>query len=205
MKILALELSTVRGSLAWLDDGLGLVREWANDRKNSGPFFENLKSVSEKFGSPDKIIIGLGPGSYAGIRIAISAAVGLQAASKAELVGLPSICALDCETKDYCVIGDARRQSFFFADVRAGDLRDGPELFSEDELRDKLNALGPEMPIFASEKLSQFERVGISYPSATLLARMAQEPDRHFELPPLEPIYLREPHITPAKPMTAKS
>ena len=29
-----------------------------------------------------------------------------------------------------------------------------------------------------------------------MLARLAQEPRRSFSFPPLEPIYLREPHIT---------
>src|ERR1700676_1519401 len=75
MKILALELSTARGSLAWND---ALVREWPNDRKDSGPFFENLADIRKQFGLPEKIIVGLGPGSYAGVRIAISAAIGLS-------------------------------------------------------------------------------------------------------------------------------
>jgi tRNA threonylcarbamoyladenosine biosynthesis protein TsaB len=195
MKILALELSTACGSLAWLgkDD---IVREWPNDRKNSGPFFENLKFVSEKFGSPDKIIVGLGPGSYAGVRIAISAAIGLQATSTAQLVGFPSICAIGCGAEEYGVIGDARRQSFFFARVRVNELIEGPDLFAENELRDKLNKLGTGMSIFASEKLPQFERALVRYPSAELLARLGLDSNRRFSLPPLEPIYLRGPHVT---------
>ena len=62
MKILALELSTPRGSLAWLDDEVAVAREWPNDRKNSAAFFENLDAVMKKFGEPDTIIVGLGPG-----------------------------------------------------------------------------------------------------------------------------------------------
>ena len=73
MKILALELSTTRGSLAWLDDRVEVVCEWANDRKNSAPLFENLNTITKKLGAPETIIVGLGPGSYAGTRIAISA------------------------------------------------------------------------------------------------------------------------------------
>ena len=115
MKVLALELSTTRGSLAWLDEGrVEASREWPNDRKNSGPFFENLADLVKKLGRPDTIIVGLGPGSYAGIRIAISAAIGLQASSGARLIGFPSICALDSEAHEYFFIGDARRRSFFF-------------------------------------------------------------------------------------------
>ena len=108
MKILALELSTARGSLAWLDADVELAREWANDRKNSGAFFENLDHVTKQFGAPEAIVVGLGPGSYAGTRIAISAAIGLQVSSRARLIGFPSICAM--ESAEYCVIGDARRR-----------------------------------------------------------------------------------------------
>jgi len=63
MKILALELSTARGSLTWLDEGTtDFTLEWPNDRKNSALFFENLDAVTTKFGIPDTIIVGLGPG-----------------------------------------------------------------------------------------------------------------------------------------------
>ena len=195
MKILALELSTARGSLAWLNDAVDLVvLEWPNNRKNSGAFFENLAQIREQFGVPDTIIAGLGPGSYAGTRIAISAAIGLQAASKARLLGLPSICAI--ENRDYCVIGDARRQSFFFARIRNQELIEGPSLFSEAALQSKLDALRDDVPVFRSDSLPQFPLAVIGYPSAELLARLAHDSNRSFKLPPLEPIYLREPYIT---------
>src|SRR5207302_6983069 len=106
MKILALELSSARGSVARLNaDKLEYFREWPNDRKNSGPFFEYLVEVQKQFGKPDTIVVGLGPGSYAGTRIAISAAIGLQAASQSRLFGFPSICAMECDAPEFCVIG----------------------------------------------------------------------------------------------------
>jgi tRNA threonylcarbamoyladenosine biosynthesis protein TsaB len=197
VKILALELSTADGSLAWLDENAtSLTREWPNDRKNSAFFFENLKAVTEKFGVPDRIIVGLGPGSYAGTRIAISAAIGLQVSSGAALIGFPSISAMKCDAHEYCVIGDARRKSFFFARIRANSLIEGPTLFSEAELMLKLDAIEIATPVFTSDCLPQFERAIVRSPSALLLATLAREPQRSFSLPPLEPIYLREPHIT---------
>jgi tRNA threonylcarbamoyl adenosine modification protein YeaZ len=199
MKILALDLSTARGSLAWLGDVDLLVREWPNDRKHSGMFFENLQEVINALGLPETIVVGLGPGSYAGTRIAIASAIGLQTASKARLIGLPSICAIENADADYCVIGDARRRSFFFARIRAHELVEGPILFNERELNSKLDTLGENMPVFCSETLPQFSSAMIRYPSAQLLARLAQNPNRNFKLPPLEPIYLREPHITTRK------
>jgi len=244
MRVLALELSTARGSLAWLNEDVAepgeagqllqqkrragrkktdrrswatqlidpigcplgtkrvdLVRQWPNDRKNSGAFFENLADAQKQFGAPETIVVGLGPGSYAGVRIAISAAIGLQTASNARLIGFPSICAMETGEDKYCVVGDARRQSFFFARVRTNDLIEGPTLLSEIELRNKIDKLEDNMSIFASEKLPQFKRAEIRYPSAMVLARLAQNSKRTFLLPPLEPIYLREPHITKPKTM----
>jgi tRNA threonylcarbamoyladenosine biosynthesis protein TsaB len=200
MKILALELSSARGSIALLNHRKEeFFREWPNDRKNSGPFFEHLAEVQKQFGSPETIIVGLGPGSYAGTRIAISAAIGLQVASQAGLIGCPSICAIENHASEYCVIGDARRQTFFFARVRENDLVEGPDLMSEAELQEKLGKLDPKMSIFTTEKLPQFKRAKVCFPSAKLLAQLAADSKRIFVHPPLEPIYLREPHITSPK------
>jgi tRNA threonylcarbamoyladenosine biosynthesis protein TsaB len=199
MKILALELSTSRGSLAWLDNEVELVREWPNDRKNSAAFFENLEAVTKKVGNPERIVVGLGPGSYAGTRIAISAAIGLQVSSSARLIGFPSICVMECDADEYCVIGDARRKSFFFACISGHEAVEGPTLYSESEMIGKLDKLDSTKPIFSSDSLPQFERVVIRYPSALVLARVARESHRSFFSPPLEPIYLREPHITVPK------
>ena len=202
MKILALELSTARGSLAWLDGEVEEGHEWPNDRKNSSPFFENLNAITKKFGGPETIIVGLGPGSYAGTRIAISAAIGLQLSFSARLTGLPSICAIQCDGHEYRAIGDARRRSFFFARIHGHELVEGPVLFSQSDLQAKLESLEPGIPIFSSEPLPQFERAVIRYPSALVLARLVRESHRSFFSPPLEPLYLREPHITIPKVKT---
>jgi len=131
MKTLALELSTLRGGLAWLDGETEFTREWPNDRQNSATFFDNLQEVRRKFGAPETIIVGLGPGSYAGTRIAISAAIGIQLSCDARLIGYLSICAIECDAQEHCVIGDARRKSFFFARILKNELMEGPTLFSE--------------------------------------------------------------------------
>ena len=214
MKILALELSSARGSIALVNgDKVEFDREWPNDRKNSGPFFEYLAEVQNQFGKPHVIIVGLGPGSYAGTRIAISAAIGLSFGGTGSvpsdelmgrhgghpsirLIGFLSICAIECGASDYCVIGDARRQTFSFTRVRDNDSAEGPTLMTEAELREKLDKIDRKMSIFATEKLPQFERAEVRYPSAEVLARLANDSNRKFAQPPLEPMYLREPHIT---------
>jgi tRNA threonylcarbamoyladenosine biosynthesis protein TsaB len=199
VKILALELSSARGSIAWRDGNLDWAREWPNDRKNSGEFFRNLAEAQKQFGPPDRIVVGLGPGSYAGTRIAISTAIGLHLAAQAELIGLSSLCAIECDAMDYAVVGDARRQSFFLGRVRDRILPAPPALKTEAELRAALPALSAEGPVFAVEALRQFEAVPVRFPSAGILAQLAADKNRAFVLPPLEPMYLREPHITTPK------
>jgi len=199
MKTLALELSTLRGGLAWLDGETEFTREWPNDRKNSATFFENLHEVRRKFGAPETIIVGLGPGSYAGTRIAISAAIGRQLSCDARLIGYPSICAIECDAQEYCVIGDARRESFSFARILKNELMEGPNLYSEVELKARLKSVDLATPVFSSELVPQFHRPVIAFPSALILARLAKESRRSFCLPLLEPFYLREPHITMPK------
>src|SRR6266852_6074903 len=102
MKVLALELSSAQGIIAWLDgESDPFAVTFSNDRKHSGLFFENLQCCSRQFGAPDLIVVGLGPGSYAGVRIAIAAAIGLRTASNARLIGLPSICAMETGEDEY--------------------------------------------------------------------------------------------------------
>lgn len=199
MKTLALELSTSRGSLAWLDGEIEFTRDWPNDRKNSAAFFENLQAVRREFGVPETIIVGLGPGSYAGTRIAISTAIGIHLSCDGRLIGYPSVCAMECDAQEYCVIGDARRKSFFFARIFKNEVIEGPTLFSEHELKTNLESIDAATPVCSSEVLPQFHRAMICFPSALILAILAKEPRRSFCLPPLQPIYLREPHITMPK------
>jgi tRNA threonylcarbamoyladenosine biosynthesis protein TsaB len=196
MKTLALELSSSVGSVAICDGAdRHLLKVFPADRKHSGLFFENLSALREEAGIPETIVVGLGPGSYAGVRIAIATAIGLRAASGARLLGLPSICAFD--SAEYLAIGDARRNSFFFAHVVEGACVEGPTLMSENELRDALGA-HPKLEVFATQPLPQFERVAVAHACALRLAELALRVDGEGE-EILEPIYLREPHITTAK------
>jgi tRNA threonylcarbamoyl adenosine modification protein YeaZ len=201
MNILALELSTARGGIAWLKDaGTPMHQvEWPNDRKNSGPFFEQLEATIRKFGKPDQIIVGVGPGSYAGIRIAISAAIGVAAAGDVALLGYPSVCALPNMGDEYVVIGDARRHSFFFAQVKDRALDGSYELLNEAGLRARLHTLPAAIQVLSSDLLHQFDRVEQRFPSAELLGCLAFDERKVFSRTPLEPIYLREANITMPK------
>jgi tRNA threonylcarbamoyl adenosine modification protein YeaZ len=200
MTILALELSSARGSVAWwTDEGDSFEREFANDRKHSGSFFHALQEMGERLTRAERIVVGLGPGSYAGVRIAIATAIGLQVAHGAELCGLPSICGLPVEVEKYAAVGDARRHSFYFAEIEGGKIIEDFELHSKAEFEARLRHLDSRKPVYASEALPQFPRVSLCYPSAMSLAHLGRKKPELCSGPPLEPIYLRGPHITVPK------
>ena len=77
----------------------------------SGDWVEKL-DLSEK---PDRIVVGTGPGSFAGIRSALAFAQGYAIGSGCEVLGLPSACALAQAGKRIAVIGDARRGKLWVA------------------------------------------------------------------------------------------
>lgn len=198
MKTLVLELSSARGSIAWSDAAAEPFSiEFRNDRRHSGLFFENIKEALHRFGNPQRMVVGLGPGSYAGTRIAIAAATGLQAAVGAQLAGLPSLCAMETEASEYAVIGDARRDSYFFARVVARRCVEGPNLCTADEMVKRLATVT--FPVLTTEPLMLFPDATVSFPSARVLAEIASSDAQTLTTSPLEPIYLREPHITESK------
>ena len=179
--------------------------DWPNDRRDSARFFEALNSIACEFGPADEIVVGVGPGSYAGTRIAISAAIGLQFAWKSALTGFPSICALDVSDSDFWVMGDARRDSFFAARVRERIFVEGPLLCTRQELETRLTAMDSTTARYASEALGLSTTVSIAFPSAINLGKMAAAKSPGAVEIPLQPMYLREPHITAAKPKTLRT
>ena len=56
----------------------------------------------------ERIVVGTGPGSFAGIRSALAFAQGYALATKCEVMGLPSACAL-ADGERVAVVGDARQ------------------------------------------------------------------------------------------------
>jgi tRNA threonylcarbamoyl adenosine modification protein YeaZ len=195
VKLLAFDLSTRRGTIALANEKeiLGAT-DWPNDRRTSAPFFAALNDIIREHGAPETIVVGLGPGSYTGTRIAISAAIGLQATTGAALAGFSSLCAVSDEN-EFCVIGDAKRASFFFAKISGGLLANHPELLSENEMHARTSSITT-IPVYTSDELPQFTSVKLRFPSAKLLCLRARTFPENVARAPLAPIYLRDPHIT---------
>ncbi len=112
------------------------------------------------------------------------------------MVGYPSVAAFD--SPEYLALGDARRGSFSFAHVLEGRCVSGPRLATEKELQAELSE-HEQLPRFSSTSLPQFPRLTIDFPSAAVLLRLTKDVAILPIAEPLEPIYLRPPHITQPK------
>lgn len=200
MTILALDTSTPRGSVALLCDGTLLLDEtFPADRSHTSALYPIIQRAKSLVPRVEMIAVGLGPGSYAGVRVSIATAIGLGIAWNAELVGIASVAALETDAPRYIAIGDARRETFYFTHVENGECIEGPLLLDEQSLREKLDA-HPSLPVLAPAPLPQFPRAATALPRASLIARRAAEGRSIISRGDLDPLYLREPHITTPKP-----
>lgn len=87
----------------------------------------------------ERIVVGTGPGSFAGIRSALAFAQGYALGKPCEVLGLPSACSLAEGVGPLAVVGDARRGKFWVA------LFDGFSLVGEIFLVER-DVLGKRVP-----------------------------------------------------------
>ena len=201
--ILALETSTRKASLALAPEEGGAVlweRTFETDRAHNSEIFGPVAEVLEEYGNRiARLAVGLGPGTYGGIRVAIAVANGLSLARGWEQQGISSLEAFGHEEEDFFVIGDARRKTFFLAEIRSGSLLGEPDLLTAGDLQNRLDQAGPERKVFSAEDsvLEQFPAASRSFPSASrIAARALLAPAGQSGGGALEPHYLRAPYIT---------
>jgi tRNA threonylcarbamoyl adenosine modification protein YeaZ len=147
------------------------------------------------------IAVGIGPGSYTGIRISLSAAIGISMARHVPVVPIPSACALvhAAAEERYAVCGDARRGSWWWAEVQRGRLAGPPVVGSPEEIASL--AARSFCRIYTPDDASPpFCEATPSWPRADIVAQRAasltnEELVALADIPP-EPIYLRPPFIT---------
>lgn len=122
MLTLTVERSTDVQSLALSEDG-ALIADCVLDGTDcrSGDWVVRVREFLAGR-TPDRIVTGTGPGSFAGIRAALAFAQGYAIGSGCEVLGLPSPCASAPAEGPLAVVGDARRDRYWVA------LFDGPRL-----------------------------------------------------------------------------
>lgn len=196
MRILAIETSTDTASLAgWCAGGLVWGEDFPAKRSLCADLAQRIAAGLDVVGGVDRIVVGLGPGSYAGVRIAIATAMGLQAALGCELVGVPSAVAMQAIGTHFTVAGDARRGTWYFSEVKEGRCVVGPELLdSMERLLEKVTNSG--VPLVLAENASWCQGALFALPKASVLAQAAAAGVGIVQVGSLEPLYLRDAHIT---------
>ncbi len=199
MLTFALDSSTNTASAAVANAGQLLDSiEYPSGRGASpAPLSKFLASALQAHGRPARIVVGLGPGSYSGTRIAIATALGLATATGAKLFGLPSALGIEVEFDSFRVFGDARRDTAYHAVISGVRCTTGPELLEKPAVL-KLLAEPSSLPVVSPDPPDWLTQFTPANPQASRLALLAQHPEVELidGTHGLEPIYLRPPNIT---------
>jgi tRNA threonylcarbamoyladenosine biosynthesis protein TsaB len=208
MRVLAVETSSPRGSVALVEHGK-LVLAAAHEEPNLHaerilPMIQRLLAeAGVDRSSVDRIGVGVGPGSFTGLRVGIALAIGLALGLDRPVVGVRSLAAMargvpSSLPQPRCSLLDARRDELFTAtyDGQGRELsaartiprvgwRDalghGGELVLVGKVLDEIEAGGPGLAAHRSEDTD--------LPSAHWVGVIAGELDP--ALYPPEPIYVR--------------
>src|SRR5471032_627275 len=108
MTILALEFSSPQRSVAIARDGIVLSETSELGGRNTAAFGMIEKILVEAKNEREEvevIVVGLGPGSYTGIRAAIALAQGWQLAREIKLLGVSSVEAIAAQAQAEKIFG----------------------------------------------------------------------------------------------------
>lgn len=198
MNTLVIDRSTDVQSVAWSTGETVVERTLEGMDCRSGTWAVEVRDFIAAQGggaSPDRIVVGTGPGSFAGIRAALAFAQGYAIGSGCDVLGLPSPCACAAAEGPSAVIGDARRGMFWIA------LFDGTHLVRPifQVVQDELEACVPQSAPVVSPDDARIGAVlkelfaarykGLGRPTAGALARYAAREPQLLKAEPL-PIYL---------------
>lgn len=135
--MLAIETSTTHASLAVVsaEDGAVLCeRNFVSQRAHNAVIFDPVTELLAAYrDSLRGIAVGLGPGSYGGVRVGLAVANGLSLVLGIPVIGVSSLEAWDAPVTSYTVLGDARRNTFFRALVKDRQLAGEPNLLAAGE------------------------------------------------------------------------
>jgi tRNA threonylcarbamoyladenosine biosynthesis protein TsaB len=202
MTILALEFSSPQRSVAVARDGNVLSETSEAGGRNTAAFGMIKKVLTEaKIGREqiDVIAVGLGPGSYTGIRSAIAIAQGWQLAREIKLIGVGSVEAIAAQAQAEKIFGrvnvviDAQRNEFYLAafEISTGGFKevDPLKILPQAEVRSRADAneivTGPEV-------IKWFLNGRNIFPRAATLAKLAAGRNDFVAGEKMEPVYLRE-------------
>jgi tRNA threonylcarbamoyl adenosine modification protein YeaZ len=208
MKILALEFSSAMRSVALVESGCVAGRAAESGGRSTRAFAlieAALRQAGWEREAIECIAVGLGPGSYTGIRAAIALAQGWQIARSVHALGVGSVECLASQAHGEGLRGavhfliDAQRGEFYCA--RAELAEAGPRL---EPLRlinlEEARSLPVERLIVEPALHPHFPGARPLCPDAAALGKLASSRADSVSADTLEPIYLRPTSFVKAPP-----
>lgn len=204
MKILAVEFSSEVRSIALLEDGALLAQAAeSGGRRTIGLAEEVLQKARWEREAVEVIAVGLGPGSYTGIRGAIAFAQGWQLGRNVKLAGVSSVecLAVRAEMEEIAgpvnIVVDAQRNEFYLARYNGSREIEPLRLAAQAEIA-RREAAGEK--IAGPDLASWFPRAVNLYPEAAIIGKLAGARSEFVSGEKLEPIYLRATAFKKAPP-----
>lgn len=207
MTILALEFSSSQRSVAVLRKGSAAEVIETGGRNAFSLTEKALAEAGCDREQIEVIAVGLGPGSYAGIRVALSIAQGWQLARGVKLLGISTAECLAAQSRAEKIFGrvnvviDAQRNEFYRAayDVSPAGWREIEPLRIVASAMISPSAAASEFWI-GPEVTRWIPQGKILFPSAATLGRLAEGRGDFTSGDQLAPIYLREANFIKAPP-----
>jgi tRNA threonylcarbamoyl adenosine modification protein YeaZ len=210
MKILSLEFSSAQRSVAVVVNGQvrGRTHETGTRENRALSLIDAALGAAEmEREKVDCLAVGLGPGSYNGIRSAIALAQGWQLALGTRILGISSAQSLAAQARVEKILGcvniaiDAQRNEFYLAryEVNASSYREVTplRLAGREEVLTLVRAgeivLGPEVT-------SEWPSARQIFPDAAMVGQLASQRSDFVAGEQLQPIYLREARFVKAPP-----
>lgn len=210
MKILALEFSSPRRSVAVLE-GQTILAERAEAAGETIPPLRLIEQALQSAGVERRqvecVAVGLGPGSYTGIRAAIALAQGWQLAGGVKLLGVGSVDCLAAQAQAERIFGrvnvvvDAQRGELYQAacEITAAAVR-GIATLRIVTLDQARLEVGPAGQVIGPEAKRWFPNGRELCPAAAVLGRLAAVRNDFIPGERLEPVYLRASGFVKAPP-----
>lgn len=214
MKILAVDFSSPQRSVAVVDTtadrepraAAEVIEAGGQQALALGMVEAALREAQVEREQIELIAVGLGPGSYTGIRAAIALAQGWGLARPVKLLGLSSAEVIAAEAQAAGLRGrvaaviDAQRQEFYLAlyDLEAA----GPREIEPLRLvtRAQVEVAAGEAAVIGPEVDRWFDGARRIFPRAGTLGKLARERTQFVAGEHLEPIYLRPTTFVKAPP-----
>ncbi len=210
MTILAVEFSSDQRSVAIARGGTVLARAEESGGRTAHAFALIERTLTEAKLERDAIeciAVGLGPGSYAGIRASIALAQGWQMATGVRLLGISTVEAMAAQAAAMGMTGritiaiDAQRNEFYTAtyQLASGSFQVVSPLHIASQDAVKASA-GDSRLIVWPELHGRFPGSEVMPPDASSLCRLAATRTDFIPGSELAPIYLREANFIKAAP-----